>query len=286
MYNQKVRVVAAVPYFMIALDTKRGGDFTLYIAGKKPANKLTRPVVCSTRSIVDFPLLGLVLSYPYTDRIEGETCFGNRFVMAQHFHEDRCTLVFATMPGYDLGRGSSKWCTRSTYASLRSWLEEDCWAHGLSVLHISCSGHRFGAYAAQGFGSRQQIFAGTYEHIKSCIEKNRWNDGWSITSLCPGMEDDWVAVVTQCEGDYLYGDSKGSQSLRKASSWKEVKAQIDEEYKEGKIVTNLAVANGVWILATCANSRRPKSCWGPEDGSFPDVDKQFWDSDSSMSLCF
>ena len=284
MYDKKVEVVAAVPYFMTALDTEHGGEFTMYITGNKRANDLKRPIVCSTRSRNDFPWPSLIRSYSYTQRLRGETSFGNRFVMAQHFHEDCCSMFFARIPGYDAGPGSAKWCTRSTYSSLRTWLEEDCWSKGLNVMHISCSGHRFGAYAAQGFGSRQQIFAGTYEHIKSCFENNKWNDGWSITSLCPGIEHDWVAVVTQCEGDYLYGDSKGSQSLRKASSRVELEGQIFEEWKEGKIVTNLAVANGTWILAAQASPRNQRYCLGPEDGSFPTIKKHFWDKGFAVTL--
>ena len=121
MYNQKVKVVAACPYFMTALDTERGGDFTLYITGNKASVSLRRPVVCSKRSKKDFPLPNSVKQYNYCARLKGETCFGDRFVMAQHFYGDYCALFCAALPASDIGKRSAKWCTRSLSGCFPKW---------------------------------------------------------------------------------------------------------------------------------------------------------------------
>ena len=268
---------------MTALDTEHGGDFTMYITGNKHAQKLKRPVVCSTRSREECPLPAAVKSYPYSDRLKGELCVGDRFVMAQHFHQDRCTLFSAAIPSYDVGKRRAMWCTRSSYSGLVTWVKESCWENGFNVMHMSCSGDRFGAYAVHGFGSGQQIIAGSYDHIRARI-KQKGNDAWSITCICPGIEHDWVAVVTQCKADYLYGDSKGSQSLCRASSWAGVRAKIQEKYKAGQIVTHLAISNGTWLLATHASSRQQRYRWGPEDGSLPVVKEEFWDYGLDVTL--
>jgi len=275
-YDGKLRVVAATPYFMTALDDpEEGGHFTSYITGKKRAETLQRPMVCSGFPEKDHPLPNSVATYRYSDRLKGELSFGERFVMAQHFYDDKCAFVLGTLLDHNWGARPSAWCTRDTYDGLSDWVREQ-WNHGFNVMHCSCGKRFFGAYAVKGWGTMQSFAAGKLDHVKEFIT-GKWNDGWSITSICPGIKHDWVVFVTKCEGDHLHGNSKGSQAFHSSSSWNTARDAIQENWKKGKVVTAVAVSKGVWFISFIESPRAQRFVWGPADGSFPNTKENCWD---------
>lgn len=280
-------VLAASPYFMTALDNGSdiGGNFTAWYCGA--TSETTRPIVCSDRAIHDHGLPASVKTeYRYHEWMKGELADNNRFVLAQYFHANKCSMSFVAAA--ELPRGSAQWGTRATYDSVVT-LAKECWNAGKDIVHLSRGASLYGLYAVQGFGKGQIIRRGTWQNLQSEIME-KWGEGYRITSVCSCEGDcPWAIVMTQPKKHFLYGDydsnTHGIQLWRTRCKWTEIQDEIAEQWKLGYCITALDHSGDQYFLVMTKASNAQNYWWGDTDGSFPSM-QPLWDKGFSVSLMF
>ena len=185
----------------------------------------------------DFPVTNGYATVDYTDFISGNICNSQKILISQSMHDGFFSGIFASSKLYN-PRPATSWGIRRNYDTFLVFANEE-WkrVNGKSkkIYSLACNEKfGFGAFFMEGYGTKQVIIDSTDD-----IQK-QWKDGLEITS-CAALDSTFYIVMTKDTKEY---DGKGQKWFTR-STWTETRDEIQEGYKEGKVITGICYSTGL-----------------------------------------
>jgi len=228
--------LAACPEYSKAIDTRgKGGDLTLFMAGKKSRPR-TEPIY-SGGNRDDFPIpTGYAHpSVSYTEFVGSHLANSENIVISQSFHKGRFSVIFALLKRY-IPRPVVSWESRSDYDSFMELVNKNRnleSGKSKQIYSLACDENSgFGVLFMTGYGSEQTILTNT-----SDIEEKEKN-GFKITS-CAARGPTFYIIMTKGTREY-----KGKQAWFTSNSWDEAKKLIQKNQVEKRVVTGICYSTG------------------------------------------
>ena len=186
---------------------------------------------------LEFPVTSEYNTVDYTDFIQGHITNIDNLVISQSMHDGKFSAIFASSKLYS-PRPAHKWGIRRSYDSFVEFVEEEWkWVNGKSkvIYSLSCDEKfGFGVYLMENYGTNQTILSGTAN-----IEKNL-DEGLQITA-CAARKSTFYIIMTKDRKEY---QGKGQKWFVR-EKWKQVDDDIQEGYKDGKVITGICYSIGL-----------------------------------------
>ena len=153
-------------------------------------------------------------------------------MISQSMHKGFFSGIFASSKLYN-PRPATSCRIRRNYDEFLLFAKEE-WK-SKEIYSLAC-GEKFGfgAFFMKGYGTKQVIVKSTDD-----IQK-QWDDGLMITS-CAALDSTFYIVMTKDTKEY---DGKG-QTWFTRSTWTDTREEIQEGYKEGKVITEICYSTGL-----------------------------------------
>ena len=173
----------------------------------------------------------------YTGFISSHVSNSQDILISQSMHDGFFSGIFASSKLYN-PRPATSWGIKRNYDAFLEFANEK-WkrVNGKSkkIYSLACDEKfGFGAFFMKGYGTKQVIIESTDD-----IQK-QWKDGLKITS-CAALDSTFYIVMTKDTKEY---DGKGQKWFTR-STRTETRDEIQEGYKEGKVITGICYSTGL-----------------------------------------
>ena len=185
----------------------------------------------------DFPITYEYSTVDYTDFISSHVLNSQDILISQSMHDGFFSGIFASSKLYN-PRPATSWGITRNYDSFLEFADEE-WkrvnGRSKNIYSLACDEKfGFGAFFMDGYGTKQVIIESTDD-----IQK-QGKDGLKITS-CAALDSTFYIVMTKDTKEY---DGKGQKWFTR-STWSETRDEIQEGYKEGKVITGICYSTGL-----------------------------------------
>ena len=185
----------------------------------------------------DFRITSGYSTVGYTGFISSHVSNSQDILISQSMHDGFFSGIFASSKLYN-PRPATSWGIKRNYDAFLEIANEK-WkrVNGKSkkIYSLACDEKfGFGAFFMDGYGTKQVIIESTDD-----IQK-QWKDGLKITS-CAALDSTFYIVMTKDTKEY---DGKGQKWFTR-STWTETRDEIQEGYKEGKVITGICYSTGL-----------------------------------------